>query len=87
MILVCFLRRTIRSFFVLSDDLKEQHVLKEHCWKLVEVALTTNYVCIMIYMLIVSYYFPGKIDCFTLYIYRCQTIEMDINPKKNNEDF
>ena len=68
MILVCFLRRTIRSFFVLSDDLKEQHVLKEHCWKSEEVALTSNYVCIMIYMLIVSYYFPGKIDCFTLYI-------------------
>ena len=44
MILVCFLRRTIRSFFVLSDDLKEQNVLKEPCWKLVEVALTM-YVC------------------------------------------
>ena len=48
-----------------------------------------NYVCIIIYMLIASYYFPGKIDCSTLYIYRCQTIDMDINPKlwKNNEDF
>ena len=44
MILVCFLIRTIRSFFVLSDDLKEQNVLKEHCWKLVEVALITTYV-------------------------------------------
>ena len=40
MILVCFLRRTIRSFFVLSDDLKMQNVLKEPCWKLVEVAVT-----------------------------------------------
>ena len=81
MILVCFLR-TIRSFFVLSDDLKEQNVLKEPCWKLVEVALTM-YVCIMNYIvIIVYYYFPGKIACFTLCIlYRCQTIDMDINPK------
>ena len=44
----------------------------------------TNYVCVMIYMLIVSYFFPGKIDYFTSYINHRHGYQPQI--MKNNED-
>ena len=81
MILVCFLIRTIRSFFVLSDDLKEQNVLKEHCWKLVEVELIT--MCYDLYFKCFFIIFQVRLIAL-LYIYR---LGYQHQIMKNNEYF